>query len=178
MLNIVGFGCGSYENMTIEAVRTIEKSELVVGFKTYIDLMREYFPDKEYYENGMMQERQRCEYALNEAVTKEVSLVCSGDSGVYGMACLAYELAGAMDNSPEIKVVSGVTAANSGAAIIGAPLSHDFSVISLSDLLTKKSVIEKRLRAAAMSDMVICLYNPSSKKRADYLAWACSICLE
>lgn len=178
VLNIVGFGCGSYENMTIEAVRTIEKSELVVGFKTYIDLMREYFPDKEYYENGMMQERQRCEYALNEAVTKEVSLVCSGDSGVYGMACLAYELAGAMDNSPEIKVVSGVTAANSGAAIIGAPLSHDFSVISLSDLLTKKSVIEKRLRAAAMSDMVICLYNPSSKKRADYLAWACSICLE
>ena len=178
VLNIVGFGCGSYENMTIEAVRTIEMSELVVGFKTYIDLMREYFPDKEYYENGMMQERQRCEYALNEAVTKEVSLVCSGDSGVYGMACLAYELAGAMDNSPEIKVVSGVTAANSGAAIIGAPLSHDFSVISLSDLLTKKSVIEKRLRAAAMSDMVICLYNPSSKKRADYLAWACSICLE
>ena len=178
VLNIVGFGCGSYENMTIEAARTIEKSELVVGFKTYIDLMREYFPDKEYYENGMMQERQRCEYALKEAMTKEVSLVCSGDSGVYGMACLAYELADVMDNSPEIKVVSGVTAANSGAAIIGAPLSHDFSVISLSDLLTKKSVIEKRLRAAAMSDMVICLYNPSSKKRADYLAWACSICLE
>lgn len=90
VLNIVGFGCGSYENMTIEAVRTIEKSELVVGFKTYIDLMREYFPDKEYYENGMMQERQRCEYALNEAVTKEVSLVCSGDSGVYGhgMPCI------------------------------------------------------------------------------------------
>ena len=84
MLNIVGFGCGSYENMTIEAVRTIEKSELVVGFKTYIDLMREYFPDKEYYENGMMQERQRCEYALNEAVTKEVSLDrITGDFHIY-----------------------------------------------------------------------------------------------
>lgn len=92
MLNIVGFGCGSYENMTIEAVRTIEKSELVVGFKTYIDLMREYFPDKEYYENGMMQERQRCEYALNEAVTKEVSLVCSGDSGVYAWHALHMSL--------------------------------------------------------------------------------------
>lgn len=99
-------------------------------------------------------------------------LVCSGDSGVYGMASLVYELA---EESVQIQVISGVTAANSGAACLGAPLSHDFAVISLSDCMTPWELIEKRLLAAAEADLVICLYNPSSRRRAGYLKKACEI---
>ena len=102
----------------------------------------------------------------------EVVLVCSGDSGIYGMAGLVYELA---QKRVQIKVISGVTAASSGAAILGAPLSHDFAVISLSDCMTPWELIKKRVRAAADSDMVMCIYNPSSRRRAGYLKEACEI---
>ena len=153
MLKIVGFGSGSKENMTLEAVRAIQDSELVVGFRTYVELLKQYFPDKQYYSTNMMQERERCQYAIDRAKEgKETVLVCSGDSGVYGM-----------------------TAANSGAACLGAPLSHDFAVISLSDCMTPWELIEKRLLAAAEADLVICLYNPSSRRRAGYLKKACEI---
>ena len=167
MLKIVGFGSGSKENMTLEAVRAIQDSELVVGFRTYVELLKQYFPDKQYYSTNMMQERERCQYAIDKAKEgKETVLVCSGDSGVYGMASLVYELA---EESVQIQVISGVTAANSGAACLGAPLSHDFAVISLSDCMTPWELIEKRLLAAAEADLVICLYNPSSRRRAGYL---------
>ena len=96
----------------------------MVGFRTYVELLKQYFPDKQYYSTNMMQERERCQYAIDRAKEgKETVLVCSGDSGVYGMASLVYELA---EESVQIQVISGVTAANSGAACLGAPLSHDF----------------------------------------------------
>ena len=177
-LYIVGFGCGSREGMTIEAEKAIGRSNLVVGYTVYTELLREYFPEKEFYSTGMRQEKQRVEYALEQAESgKTVSLICSGDSAVYGMAGLAFELSKKYPNT-EIEPVSGVTAALSGGAILGAPLTHDFAVISLSDLLTPIEKIYKRLRCAAEGDFTIALYNPSSKKRADYLEKACKILLE
>lgn len=177
-LYIVGFGCGSREGMTIEAEKAIGRSNLVVGYTVYTELLREYFPEKEFYSTGMRQEKQRVEYALEQAESgKTVSLICSGDSAVYGMAGLAFELSKKYPNT-EIEPVAGVTAALSGGAILGAPLTHDFAVISLSDLLTPIEKIYKRLRCAAEGDFTIALYNPSSKKRADYLERACKILLE
>lgn len=177
-LYIVGFGCGSREGMTIEAEKAIGRSDLVVGYTVYTELLREYFPEKEFYSTGMRQEKQRVEYALEQAESgKTVSLICSGDSAVYGMAGLAFELSEKYPNA-EIEPVAGVTAALSGGAILGAPLTHDFAVISLSDLLTPIEKIYKRLRCAAEGDFTIALYNPSSKKRADYLEKACKILLE
>ena len=176
MLKIVGFGSGSKGNMTLEAVRAIQDSELVVGFRTYVELLKQYFPNKQYYSTNMMQERERCQYAIDRAKEgKETVLVCSGDSGVYGMASLVYELA---EESVQIQVISGVTAANSGAAVLGAPLNHDYCVISLSDLMTPWELIERRLKAAAEGDFCMAIYNPSSRQRADYLMRACDILLK
>lgn len=177
-LYIVGFGCGSYEGMTLGAKRAIECSDLIVGYTVYAGLIRQYFPDKEYFCTGMRQELDRVKAALEQAaVGRKVSLICSGDSGVYGMAGLAYQLSPAYPGV-DIEAVPGVTAALSGGALLGAPLTADFAVISLSDLLTPWEKIEKRLRLAAQADMVISLYNPSSVKRADYLRRACLILLE
>lgn len=176
-LYIVGFGAGNYEGMTVEAIRAIEKSDLIVGYTVYAELIQKYFPEKIYYSTPMRQERDRVIYALEKASCgKTVALVCSGDSSVYGMAGLALELA---VNYPgtDIEITPGVTAALSGGAVIGAPLGHDFAVISLSDLLTPWDKIEKRLECAAMGDFVIAIYNPSSKKRLDHLEKACKIML-
>ena len=138
------------------------------------DLIRPYFPKKEFLTTPMKQEVERCTLAIETALTgKTVAMVCSGDPGVYGMAGLILELSQSYPNPAEIKVIGGITAACSGAAVLGAPLMHDFAVISLSDLLTPGSEIEARLRCAAQGDFVICLYNPSSKKRQDYLQKAC-----
>ena len=176
MLYVVGIGAGSQDGMTIAAHQTIISSELIVGYTKYVELLKEYFPEKEYASTGMKQERERVEYALKEAGSKNVSLICSGDPQLYGMAGLAYELS---ENYPdtEIKVISGVTAAFSGGAVLGSPMTHDLALISLSDLLTPMEKIEKRLRCAAEGDFVIALYNPSSKKRSDYLMRACDIIL-
>lgn len=178
MLYIIGFGCGSYENMTIQAKESIEKSNTIIGYTVYTDLIKQYYPNKEYLSTGMKKEIDRCKLAIEETLKgKNIALVCSGDSGIYGMASLVYELA---ESYPpiDIKVVSGVTSAISGGALIGSPLTNDFAVISLSDLLTPKEVISKRLEGACIGDFVICLYNPSSKKRTDYLSWACNIVLK
>ena len=173
MLKIVGFGSGAKDNMTLEAFAAISDARLIVGYKTYVNILKQYFPEKEYYSTDMMQEKERCQYAIDKAEEGlEVVLVCSGDSGIYGMAGLVYELA---QKRVQIKVISGVTAASSGAAILGAPLSHDFAVISLSDCMTPWELIKKRVRAAADSDMVMCIYNPSSRRRAGYLKEACEI---
>ena len=177
-LTVIGTGPGAVDQMTVEAIRAIEECDLLVGYQVYIDLVRDRFPDKEIVTTPMRREQERCAIALREAAAgRKVALICSGDAGVYGMAGLIYEMAQDYP-SVEISVVPGVTAALSGAARLGAPLIHDFAVISLSVLLTPWEKIEKRLRMAAEGDFVIVLYNPSSKKRADYLQRACDILLE
>lgn len=177
MLYVVGIGAGSRDGMTIAAESAVKRSELIVGYTKYVELLRKHFPDKNYASTGMKQERERVEYALKEASDKNVSLICSGDPQLYGMAGLAYELSESFPNV-EIEVVSGVTAAFSGGAVLGSPLTHDFAVISLSDLLTSKEKIRKRLECSAECDLTIVLYNPSSKSRADYLQKACDIVLK
>ena len=176
MLYIVGTGAGSHEGMTFAAESAILESSLIVGYTKYTELLREIFPEKEYVSTGMRQEKERVELALREAENRTVSLVCSGDPQLYGMAGLAFELA---EGHPgvQIEVVPGVTAAFSGGAVLGSPLTTDFAVISLSDLLTPADKIRRRLECAAECDMVIVLYNPSSKGRPDYLQKACDIVL-
>ncbi|RKI30535.1 precorrin-3B C(17)-methyltransferase [bacterium 1xD8-6] len=177
-LYVVGIGPGEYSNMTLEAEGILRQSEVIVGYTVYVDLIKKHFPDKEYIVTGMRQEEERCRTALEAACHgKKVSVVCSGDAGVYGMAGLLMEL-GADFPTVEVRVAAGITAALSGAAVLGAPLGHDFAVVSLSDLMTPWEAIEKRLAAAAGADFCICLYNPSSKKRMDYLKKACSILLQ
>lgn len=176
MLYVVGTGAGDREGMTLAAEQAILRSELIVGYTKYTELLRGIFPEKQYASTGMKQERERVELALKEAVHKDVSLICSGDPQLYGMAGLAYELSPGYPGV-EIQVVPGVTAAFSGGAVLGSPLTHDFAVISLSDLLTPAEKIRRRLECAADCDMVIVLYNPSSKTRADYLKKACDIVL-
>lgn len=185
-LYVVGIGPGRLEGMTLEAKAVIEECEVIVGYTVYTELLQNYFPEKVYYTTPMKQETKRCKWALLQAYEgKKVAVVCSGDAGVYGMAGLIWQLQGSMTfmgnkafKKPEIIVIPGVTAALSGAALLGAPLTHDFAVISLSDLLTPIETIWNRIRCAAMSDMVLCLYNPSSQKRIDYLQKACDIILE
>ena len=126
----------------------------------------------------MKGEIDRCRWALRQAQAgRSVALVCSGDAGVYGMASPLLELLPEYEGA-EAAIVPGVTAALSGGAVLGAPLGHDFCVISLSDLLTPWSTIEKRLRCAAECDLCICLYNPASHKRKDHLRRACDVLLQ
>ena len=177
-LFLVGLGPGSREQMTLQALQALETSDVLVGYTVYIDLVKGWYPDKETYTTPMTRELERCRWALEAAQSgKTVSMLCSGDAGVYGMAGPVLELS--VDYPEvEIAVVPGATAALSGAAVLGAPLMHDFCVISLSDLLTPWATIQKRLRCAGEGDFAICLYNPSSKKRRDYLRRACDILLE
>lgn len=175
---VVGIGPGEYESMTIRACRILKECNVIVGYTVYVELVEQYFPGKEFLTTPMRREKERCELAFSEAVKgKTVAMICSGDAGVYGMAGLILELQGGY---PEVSVeiVPGITAASSGAAVLGAPLMHDFAVISLSDLLTPWEKIEERLRAAGKADFSVCLYNPASKKRADYLRRACGILME
>ena len=175
---VIGLGPGAEKEMTYQASTALEKSEVIIGYTVYTGLIRERFPDKKYLSTPMRQEVIRCEMAMDEAMKgSTVAMVCSGDAGIYGMAGLLYEM-GQGYPEVELEVVPGITAANGGAAVLGAPLMHDFAVISLSDLLTPWEKIEKRIRGAAMADFVICLYNPSSRKRADYLKKACEYILE
>ena len=175
---VIGMGPGAYEQMTVKAVRTLEKCDVIVGYTVYIELLKEYFPDKRYLTTSMRQEAARCRMAFEEAAKGAVTaMVCSGDAGVYGMAGLMYEVG---ENYPDVEltIIPGVTAATGGAAVLGAPLIHDFCLISLSDLLTPWEKIEARLLAAAQADFVVCLYNPSSRKRKDYLQKACDLMMK
>ncbi|MBQ1451067.1 MAG: precorrin-3B C(17)-methyltransferase [Clostridia bacterium] len=176
-LSVVGIGPGSYEGMTLQAIKTIEAADVIVGYTVYCDLLKPHFPDKEFFSTPMMQEVERCRLALEKAAEgKTIAMVCSGDAGIYGMASPIIELAG--EYGVEIEVIPGVTAAVSGSAVLGSPLTCDFAVISLSDLLTPMEVIEQRLEGASSGDLCIVLYNPSSKKRSDYLSHACDIILK
>ena len=177
MLYVIGTGPGSREGMTLVAQTALENSDLIVGYSTYIDLLRPFFPDKTYAQTGMRQETERVRMALEAARTQTVSLICSGDAAVYGMAGLALELAPQYPGA-EVEIIPGVTAALSGSAVLGAPLTHDFAVISLSDLLTPMEKIERRLKAAAEGDFVIVLYNPASRHRPEHLRKACEIVLQ
>ena len=174
---VVGIGPGNYENMTVRADRALRNCDVIIGYHVYVDLVKERYPGKEFLTTPMTQETKRCQMALDLAKEgKNVAMVCSGDSGIYGMAALIYELRGE-SAEPEVEVIPGLTAACSGAAILGAPLTHDFAVISLSDRLTPWEKIEKRLEAAAAADLSIVLYNPASRGRPDHLRRACDILL-
>ena len=175
-LFVVGIGPGNYDNITIGADWAMSESDVIVGYSVYVDLVKEVYPDKEFFTSPMTKEVLRCEKAIEFAKEgKTVSLICSGDSGIYGMAALVYELVEKAGASIEIEVVPGITSASSGGALIGAPLTHDFSVISLSDRLTPWEKIEARLDAAAKADFAIAIYNPASKGRPDHLKRACEI---
>ena len=172
---VVGLGPGDPRFLTAQAQSALTQAEVLCGYTVYLDLVRPYFPDKLYYSTGMTKEIDRCRWALEKADTgRRVVMVCSGDAGVYGMASPVLELA---QDYPDVavEVVPGLTAALSGGAVLGAPLAHDFCVISLSDRLTPWEVIEKRLACAAQGDFCVALYNPSSKGRPDYLQKAVRI---
>lgn len=174
-LYVVGIGPGEYEQMTLKAIHAMEKSDVIIGYTVYVDLVKEHFAGKEFLTTPMKKEVDRCIMAFEEAVKgKTVSMICSGDAGVYGMSGLMYEV-GVNYPEVELEIIPGVTAATGGAAVLGAPLIHDFCLISLSDLLTPWEKIEARLLGASQADFVICLYNPSSKKRHDYLQKACDL---
>ena len=175
---VVGLGPGDPQFLTAQAQSALEEAEVLCGYPVYLDLVRPYYPEKEYYATGMTKELDRCRWALETAHSgRTVALVCSGDAGVYGMASPLLELA---EGCPDVtvEVVPGLTVALSGGAVLGAPLAHDFCVLSLSDRLTPWEVIEKRLAAAAMGDFCMAVYNPSSKGRPDYLARAVRILLQ
>ena len=177
-LYVVGIGPGEAEQITPAAMRALQESDVIAGYTVYVDLVRKQLEGKTFLTTPMKQEVDRCRMAIEQAVSgKTVAMVCSGDAGVYGMAGLIYELA--QQYPPiEIEVIPGITAAMSGAAVLGAPLIHDFAVISLSDLLSPLEKIMKRVDLAAQADFVLCFYNPASKKRADYLKQACELILK
>ena len=175
---VVGIGPGEYEQMTMRAANALQSCDVIVGYTVYVDLVKEHFPGKEFLTTPMRKEIERCQLAFDEAEKgKNVAMICSGDAGVYGMAGLMLEIG---EGYPHIsvEVIPGVTAATGGAAVLGAPLIHDFALISLSDLMTPWEKIEKRLLCASEADFVICLYNPSSRKRHDYLQKACDLMMQ
>ena len=175
---VVGLGPRGVEQMTRRAQETLAACDVIAGYNVYIDLIKDDYKDKEFLSTGMRKEVERCKLAIEEALKgKTVAMVSSGDAGVYGMAGIMYQIAAEFPEL-EVEVIPGITAACSGAAVLGAPLISDFTLISLSDLLTPWEKIEKRLDLASQADFVICLYNPSSFKRHDYLQKACDIMLK
>lgn len=176
MIYVIGIGPGCRDLMTQEAISAMEDAEVIVGYKTYIKLVEDFVKDKEVVQNGMRKEVDRCQDAIDISKTgKKVAVISSGDAGIYGMAGLILELITKQELDIPVKVVPGVTASIGAAAVLGAPIMHDFCHISLSDLMTPWEVIEKRLRLAAEADFVICLYNPRSKGRSEHLANAFKI---
>ena len=177
MIYVVGLGPGNEDQMTPRALAALEKCDIIIGYKAYIELVRHLFEGrKELVASPMKGETERCRKVLELSKQgRTVGLISSGDPGVYGMAGIMLEIA---NGEAEVEIVPGMTAASTAAAVLGAPLMHDFAVISLSDLLTPWELIEKRLRAAAAADFVICLYNPASRGRPEHLARACAILME
>ena len=177
-LYVVGFGPGGYEHMTAKAIDVIKKADVITGYTTYVNILKEYFPDRYYIATPMMQEVRRCEMAVEEAQKDQtVAMVSSGDSGIYGMAGIIYQVADEKGADIEIETVPGVTAASAAASVLGAPLMHDFAVISLSDLMTL-DLIMKRVDCAGQGDLIVCLYNPKSKKRTGYVEQAADILMK
>ena len=178
-LYAVGFGPGGYEHMTQKAIDVINSVDVVTGYTTYVEMLKEFFPDKEYLATPMTKEMDRCRMAIELAEEgKTVAMVSSGDSGIYGMAGILLEIANEKGSDVEIETVPGITAASAAASILGAPLMHDFAVISLSDLMTPYDLIMKRIDCVGQGDMIVCLYNPKSKKRVDYVEKAADILMK
>lgn len=177
MIYVVGLGPGKRDQMTERAKEALEKCDVIIGYKAYVDLIREDFEGrKELVASPMKGEAARCYDALARSEAGQtVGLVSSGDPGVYGMAGIMLETA---NGRTDVEIVPGMTAACTAAAILGAPLMHDFAVISLSDLLTPWELIEKRLLAAGSADFIVCIYNPSSKGRPEHLRRACALLLK
>lgn len=179
MIYVVGIGPGKRKHMTLEALEKIKEADHIVGYKTYIDLLDDLLDGKKVYTNGMKQEKDRCKFALDLSEKGEkVAVISGGDSGVYAMAGLIYEMNSKREKKEQIEIIQGVTSSISAASVLGAPLMHDFCHISLSDLLTPWEVIEKRLKYASESDFVICIYNPKSKGRPENLKRAFEIISE
>ena len=164
-LRVIGIGPGSIENMTLRALKAIEESEVIVGYSKYIDMIKELLEGKELYSTGMMGEEARCRQALDISREKDVAIISTGDSGIYGMAGLILE----MKSDEEVEIIPGITASSSAGSVVGAPLMHDNCNISLSDLMTPYEDIKKRVKLAAEGDFIISLYNPRSKGRPHYL---------
>lgn len=178
-LYIVGFGPGDYAHMTQSAIEVMGKVDVIVGYTTYVEMVKPYFPEQTYLVTPMKQERKRCLMAIEEVLSgKDVALISSGDSGVYGMAGIALQLVQEMENPIEVEVIPGVTASCMAASVLGAPLMHDFATISLSDLMTPLDLIYKRVECCAMGDMILALYNPRSKKRSDYIIESAKLVLQ
>lgn len=175
---VVGIGPGNLNMLTQQAKTALEKSDAIVGYDVYIDLIKDLCNGKKIIKNGMKQEVDRCNQAIKLALENMiVSVVSSGDATVYGMAGLIFELSKQYPQI-DIEIVPGITAALSASALLGAPLGHDFSIISLSDLLTPWDIIEKRIYHSGLADFVICLYNPKSKKRTWQIEKVAKILLE
>ena len=175
---VVGIGPGKKADMTFKAYEKMKNSDIIVGYKTYTDLIKEYFPNTEIRSSSMMKEVDRCLEVLDLAKAgKNVALISSGDAGIYGMAGIMYEIINENDDI-EVEVIAGVTATNAAAAIVGAPIMHDYVTISLSNLLTDWELIKKRLELAAQGDFIVSLYNPKSKGRTTQIAEAQKIMLK
>ena len=173
-LYVVGLGPGHHDHMTFRAKQAIEESEVIIGYETYVSLIDNIISGKEVYRYPMTQEVDRANQAIELAQGgKVVSLVSSGDPGIYGMIGLVYEILAEKDWSKEagidVECIPGVSSLNSCAALIGSPLMTDFAVVSMSDLLVPWDIITKRVEAAALGDYVTVIYNPSSKKRVHQL---------
>ena len=177
MIYVVGIGSGGIDDISQRAFEALKKCEIIFGYEKYISLVREFLPEKIFKSYPMKSEIKRCEEVLETAVEtgKNIALISSGDSGIYGMAGLMLEIASG--SGVEVKIIPGITSANSAAAILGAPLMNDFAVISLSDLLTDWKIISQRLIAACIGDFVICIYNPASNHRPEHFKKACDILL-
>lgn len=173
---VVGIGPGKKADMTFRAYEAMEKSDIIIGYKTYMDLIKEYYPEKEMKNSQMTKEVDRCIDVLKLAKEgKNVALISSGDAGVYGMAGIMLEIA---DGEVEVEIIPGVTATNAAAAIVGAPVMHDYVTISLSNLLTDWELIKKRLELAAQGDFVVSIYNPKSRGRVTQIEEAREIMLK
>ncbi|WP_024614924.1 precorrin-3B C(17)-methyltransferase [Clostridium sp. Ade.TY] len=164
-LYVIGIGPGGLEHMTLKAKETILNSDIIVGYTKYIDMVSELVDGKEVFKTGMRGEVERCKKALELSKDKNVALISTGDSGIYGMAGLILELR----EDENIEIIPGLTASSAAGSVIGAPLMHDNCNISLSDLMTPYEDIKKRVKLAAEGDFIISLYNPKSKGRPEYL---------
>ena len=173
---VVGLGPGNKENMTFRAYDVLKNSDIIIGYKTYVDLIEGMFPDKKIIKSYMKKEVARCEETLKLALEGNIiSLISSGDAGVYGMAGLMLEIA---NGQVEVEIVPGITSANASASLGGAPIVHDSVNISLSNLLTDWELIKKRIDLASQGDFVITLYNPKSSGRPELINEARDIMLK
>ena len=171
---VTGIGPGDEKYMTGQALEALEQADLIVGYTVYINLLPERFRSKDTYATGMGGEKERCSHAVDCALSgRKVAVVCSGDPGVYGMASLILQMA--PPDEVDITIIPGVTAALSGASLLGSPIGTDHALISLSTALTPWDIISSRLEHAARGDFALVLYNPMSRTRPDTLRMACDI---